>query len=186
MIGENWNRKKIWKTIIGWQEMSHPSKKKLQETHEFSYYYVSSKLQVPVFSEIRSGNYIPQNWSCWVTLTFKHPERWTIWWIYAPKQEADWHMIDKRISPAAANCERTGKACESWNFIIWVGKKCGSLLKHKRGLWCKTIRWLKIWKILAPLGFFSAASSMSPWSVIRRSLSPGFVDDDWRGFPACS
>ena len=96
--------------------------KKLQETHEFSYYYVSSKLQVPVFSEIRSGNYIPQNWSCWVTLTFKHPERWTIWWIYAPKQEADWHMIDKRISPAAANCERTGKACESWNFIIWVGK----------------------------------------------------------------
>lgn len=182
MIGENWNRKIIWKTIIGCQEMSHPSKKNCKRPMSFpiAMSVLSSRFQ----SSLKSG--LETTYPKTGQIELRWPSNIRSGEQVAPKQEADWHMIDKRISPAAANCERTGKACESWNVIIWVGKKWGSLLKHKRGLWCETIRWLKIWKILAPLGFFSAASSMSPWSVIRRSLSPGFVDDDWRGFPACS
>ena len=137
-------------------------KENLQETHES--YYVWGPV-IPV----KSGKSAPKS------LVIGHVEsrwpanirrRWTIWWIYAT-QEADWYMIDKRISPA--NCERSRKLWIMKWWIIWLGTPWGYLLRYKRGLSSENMRLrLKIGNAntLAPLSW-SADRSISPspeWS----------------------
>ena len=57
MIGENWNRKIIWKTIIDCQEMSLPSKKNCKRPMSFpiTMSVLSSRFQSDVQSSLKSG-----------------------------------------------------------------------------------------------------------------------------------